>query len=126
MNGVYWALTALALLPGNRISDFMAEEDIVAWVESCKKTDGSYGHNVHHDGCLLATLSAVQILVLLRRTDCVDADAVASCTLPSSLQFWCTSSHLIVMLRHRLSCELFLWLLAPSLDVILAVPSCQD
>jgi prenyltransferase beta subunit len=80
MSGVYWALTALALLPGCPIARFMSENDIVAWISNCKKPDGSYSHNVHHDGCLLATLSAVQILVLLRREDEVDADAVASCT----------------------------------------------
>ena len=93
MNGVYWALTALSLLPGNPISRFMAEDDIVAWISNCKKPDGSYGHNVHHDGCLLATLSAVQILVLLKRHDEVDADAVASCVRPLLLCSWLTCLH---------------------------------
>lgn len=79
MSGVYWALTALSLLPGQPISKFMAEDDLVAWMMTCKKPDGSFGHNEHHDGCLLATLSAVQIMVLLGRSSDLDADAIGAC-----------------------------------------------
>lgn len=81
MSGVYWALTALALLPGQPVSKFMAEDDLVAWIMSCKKEDGSFGHNEYHDGCLLATLSAVQIMVLLGRVSDLDADGIAGCTI---------------------------------------------
>jgi hypothetical protein len=129
MSGVYWALTALSLLPGNRITQFMSEDEIVAWISNCKKRDGSYSHNVHHDGCLLATLSAVQILVLLRRQEEVDADAVAHCaqSLLLSMPF-VVDLPMIGNLRHTVFVS-YVWSCACSRGMSimgLSIRSCAD
>jgi prenyltransferase beta subunit len=79
MSGVYWALAALSLLPGAELDSFLPINDVVTWIETCRKPDGSYAPNSYHDGCLLSTLSAVQILTLLGRLDAIDKDAVAAC-----------------------------------------------
>lgn len=82
MSGVYWALTALALMdaPARTFRDVDA---LVAWVLSCyKPEEGSFSPNTLHDGNLLSTLSAVQIMALLGRLDELDHDQIAACALP--------------------------------------------
>lgn len=122
MSGVYWALTALALLPGQPISSFMAEDDVVAWVTTCKKQDGSFGHNEYHDGCLLATLSAVQIMVLLGRSSDLDADGIAACACCSDLCRPCaTQQPPLALLYNRLTHVIIrCWPYDPNLLPVLA------
>eukprot|EP00339_Tiarina_fusa_P018425 CAMPEP_0117006952 /NCGR_PEP_ID=MMETSP0472-20121206/6999_1 /TAXON_ID=693140 ORGANISM="Tiarina fusus, Strain LIS" /NCGR_SAMPLE_ID=MMETSP0472 /ASSEMBLY_ACC=CAM_ASM_000603 /LENGTH=386 /DNA_ID=CAMNT_0004708569 /DNA_START=63 /DNA_END=1223 /DNA_ORIENTATION=+ len=75
MSGIYWTYTGLSLL----VSDDKAQEilgvsqpksgssrpSIVDWVLLCyDKSTGGFGGNVGHDGHLLYTLSALQILVI--------------------------------------------------------------
>lgn len=76
MSGVYWGATALYLLgQGNRLQ----KDEIVEWVMSCQKPDGGFGGSPTHDGHLLYTLSALQLLALYDSLDQVDAELVASC-----------------------------------------------
>lgn len=79
MSGVYWAATALALLDTS-ISAFRDEVALVEWILSCYKPDkGCFAPNTHHDGNMLATLSAVQLMALMGRTDALDAEKIAAC-----------------------------------------------
>jgi len=69
MSGIYWGITAMALL-GNL--DMMEKDRLVDKVMACQKPNGGFGGNVDHDPHLLYTLSAVQILALygeLKRLD---------------------------------------------------------
>ncbi|KAJ3097836.1 hypothetical protein HDU96_000239 [Phlyctochytrium bullatum] len=66
MNGVYWGLTALALMGK---MDALNREDVVAYVLSCQLRDGSFGGHVGYDGHILYTLSAIQILATLDALD---------------------------------------------------------
>ena len=74
MSGIYWTYTALSLLvPPSEADEILQvtksaskeRPSIVDWVLLCydKKT-GGFGGNIGHDGHLLYTLSAIQILVL--------------------------------------------------------------
>lgn len=58
MSGVYWGLTALALL--GRLEG-MDRTEVVAWVLSCQKESGGFGGSERHDAHLLYTLSALQV-----------------------------------------------------------------
>jgi len=80
MSGIYWTYTALSLLvspsEANTIlgvhpssTDSSSEEEarssIVDWVLKCfHAKSGGFGGNVGHDGHLLYTLSALQVLVI--------------------------------------------------------------
>ncbi|KAK9812584.1 hypothetical protein WJX73_010430 [Symbiochloris irregularis] len=75
LSGVYWGVTALALLGHLHNLD---GEGIVKWVLSCQNADGGFGGSPRHDSHILYTLSAVQILVLYDKLELVDADQVAS------------------------------------------------
>jgi hypothetical protein len=82
MSGVYWALTALSLM-NVPASHFCDEDKLVAWVLSCYKPDeGSFAPNTHHDGNMLSTLSAVQIMALLGRLEELDERTIATCAHP--------------------------------------------
>ena len=61
MSGIYWGITAMALMRAETRMDCRA---IVAWVLSCQNADGGFGGNRGHDSHILYTLSAVQILVI--------------------------------------------------------------
>ncbi|KAI8846788.1 terpenoid cyclases/protein prenyltransferase alpha-alpha toroid [Chytridium lagenaria] len=61
LNGVYWGLTALALMKSETA---LNRDDLIAYVLSCQTPEGSFGGHVSYDGHLLYTLSAVQILVV--------------------------------------------------------------
>jgi geranylgeranyl transferase type-2 subunit beta len=76
MSGMYWGLTAMALL--GRLGD-MDLPAITTWVLSCQKPDGGFGGSPRNDSHLLYTLSAVQILALTDQLDLVNADAVVDC-----------------------------------------------
>ena len=75
MSGIYWTYTGLSLLVtspeadkilGVTSSDNPDERpSIVEWVLKCfDKSTGGFGGNIGHDGHLLYTLSAIQILVI--------------------------------------------------------------
>jgi geranylgeranyl transferase type-2 subunit beta len=67
MSGVYWSLTALhILLPAQRSNDLLHVPDaILDWLWSCyDRKSHSFGGNTGHEGHLLYTLSALQILAL--------------------------------------------------------------
>ncbi|ODQ64248.1 terpenoid cyclases/Protein prenyltransferase [Nadsonia fulvescens var. elongata DSM 6958] len=70
MNGLYWGLTALALMGS---VDTLDRADVIAYVKSCQHTSsGGFGASPSHDAHLLSTLSALQILVILDAVDTVD------------------------------------------------------
>lgn len=80
MSGIYWTYSALSLLVSSSEADKIlfvspsstsgcSEEDarpsIVDWVLKCfDKKSGGFGGNIGHDGHLLYTLSALQILAI--------------------------------------------------------------
>ena len=85
MSGVYWSLTALSLMKSpTEVDDIMgltkakkrdgddstSRPAIVDWVLQCHdKRSGGFGGNIGHDGHLLYTLSALQILALADRLE---------------------------------------------------------
>ena len=75
MSGMYWGLTAMALM--GRLHE-MDTEAVAEWVQRCRKPCGGYGASPRNDAHVLYTLSAVQILVLLDRLELADADAIAA------------------------------------------------
>mmetsp|Transcript_45106 Transcript_45106/g.75257 ORF Transcript_45106/g.75257 Transcript_45106/m.75257 type:complete len:321 (+) Transcript_45106:227-1189(+) len=81
MSGVYWGITAMALL--DRLHE-MDKEGILKFVKGCQHPSGGFGGNVGHDPHLLFTLSAVQILAIYDQLDTLDIDSVANYV--SSLQ----------------------------------------
>ena len=79
MSGVYWSLTAMALLLSPKdVDDRMKlTTDIATWVKSCFDAScGGYGAEKGHDGHLLYTLSAVQILAMADKLEIVPVDQV--------------------------------------------------
>jgi len=73
MSGIYWSLTALhILLPSDQVDSLMgvtkatadADESIIDWLWTCYTSNGSFGGNTGHQGHLLYTLSALQILAI--------------------------------------------------------------
>eukprot|EP00934_Nitzschia_sp_Nitz4_P008937 Nitzschia sp. Nitz4//scaffold121_size67750//62653//63774//NITZ4_006078-RA/size67750-processed-gene-0.22-mRNA-1//-1//CDS//3329534381//8927//frame0 len=74
MSGIYWTYTALSLLVSREEADKMlgvtmsaveGRPSIIEWVLKCyDKTTGGFGGNIGHDGHLLYTLSALQILLI--------------------------------------------------------------
>lgn len=77
MNGIYWALTALLLLRGDLQEGGGEEEgfdecsplrrqEILDYIVSCQCPRGGFGGNIGHDAHLTFTLSAIQILVMMR------------------------------------------------------------
>ncbi|TIA92379.1 hypothetical protein E3P99_00683 [Wallemia hederae] len=61
LNGIYWAITSLALL--GRL-DALDRRATVEYVTSCwDEQSGGFGSHPNHDAHMLSTLSAIQILV---------------------------------------------------------------
>lgn len=58
MSGMYWGLTAMALLGRLEEMDTAAVAD---WVLGCQKEGGGFGASPRNDAHLLYTLSAVQV-----------------------------------------------------------------
>lgn len=96
MSGTYWGLTALHLL--GRL-DLINGTDVVAWVLSCQRENGGFGGSERHDAHLLYTLSALQILALYDKLHCVDADAVAQCTLAYAAQMGDFNARMVSMMH---------------------------
>jgi geranylgeranyl transferase type-2 subunit beta len=76
LSGMYWGLTAMALM--GRL-DEMDGAAVVEWVLTCQKDDGGFGGSPRNDSHLLYTLSALQILALFDALDRVDEAAVMAC-----------------------------------------------
>jgi geranylgeranyl transferase type-2 subunit beta len=76
MSGIYWTITALSLLVSTEEADKILgittspapnRPSIVEWVLKCyDKSSGGFGGNIGHDGHILYTLSAIQILALAK------------------------------------------------------------
>jgi geranylgeranyl transferase type-2 subunit beta len=75
MSGIYWTYAALSILVSPQEADQILgvtttdnsddRPSIVQWVLQCyDSTTGGFGGNIGHDGHLLYTLSAIQILVM--------------------------------------------------------------
>jgi geranylgeranyl transferase type-2 subunit beta len=58
LNGVYWGVSAMALLDDVAAMDV---ESLARWVRACGHASGGYGGNVGHDAHVQYTLSAVQV-----------------------------------------------------------------
>ncbi len=58
MGGIYWCLTAMALMDK---LDMMNKDEILKFVVSCQHECGGFGASVDHDPHLLHTLSAIQV-----------------------------------------------------------------
>jgi hypothetical protein len=58
MSGMYWGLTAMALL--GRLEE-MDTDAVAQWVLTCQKQGGGFGASPRNDAHLLYTLSAVQV-----------------------------------------------------------------
>lgn len=59
MSGIYWGITAMALM--GRLDD-MDNDKIVKFVIDCQSPSGGFGGNLQHDPHLLYTLSAVCLI----------------------------------------------------------------
>jgi geranylgeranyl transferase type-2 subunit beta len=78
MSGVYWGLTAIALL-GVELTYEKAYEGLIDWIMSAyDPVVGGFGGNYLHDPHILYTLSAVQILALFDKLSLVDIPKVKS------------------------------------------------
>ncbi|KAJ9095355.1 hypothetical protein QFC19_007599 [Naganishia cerealis] len=76
INGVYWGLVALCLM--NR-PEALDREEMIKYVLSCWDEEaGAFGAHPRHDGHILATLSAVQILAIQDALDLLDRDRIVS------------------------------------------------
>ncbi|GHJ87188.1 hypothetical protein NliqN6_3590 [Naganishia liquefaciens] len=74
LNGVYWGLVALCLL--NR-PEALNREDMIKYVLSCWDEEaGAFGAHPRHDGHILATLSAIQILAIQDALDLLHRERI--------------------------------------------------
>eukprot|EP00898_Chlorokybus_atmophyticus_P008261 jgi/Chlat1/8436/Chrsp80S07848 len=74
MSGVYWGLTAMAVL--GRL-DEMDADSLLPWLTRCQHPSGGFSASEGHDPHILYTLSAVQILALYDKLDTADAMKIA-------------------------------------------------
>lgn len=78
MSGVYWGLTALALL-GVDLHLESVSSSILEWIFSCfDEASGGFAGNTGHDPHILYTLSALQILALYGKLGDVQREKVIS------------------------------------------------
>ena len=73
LSAIYWSVAATVTCNG----EVSRREEIIDFIQKCKRTDGGYGGSPRHDSHLLYTLSAVQTLILLHRRDLIAVDDVA-------------------------------------------------
>ncbi|CAG9535254.1 unnamed protein product [Cercopithifilaria johnstoni] len=74
VSGIYWCLQAMDIM------DCLHEMDvneIAVYVKRRQQPNGGFAPAEQHDDHLLHTLSAVQIMIMLRKLDEIDTDAVA-------------------------------------------------
>ena len=76
MSGIYWGLTAMALM-GRDLRAEMGTDELIEWVLSCQHDSGGFGGAPGHDPHLLYTTSAVQILAICDALPRCDTDAIA-------------------------------------------------
>ncbi|KAK4055693.1 Rab geranylgeranyltransferase [Microbotryomycetes sp. JL201] len=89
MNGVYWGLTALALL--NK-TDALPRQDMLDWVMSCFDPQaGGFAPHPGHDPNLHSTLSAIQILAIQDAMDLLDKNKIVT--------FWTSVGSLAILNR---------------------------
>eukprot|EP01033_Poteriospumella_lacustris_P009205 gene9206-6620_t len=78
MSGVYWGLTALALL-GVDLHSESVSSSILEWIFSCfDEASGGFAGNTGHDPHILYTLSALQILALYGKLGDIQREKVIS------------------------------------------------
>ncbi|CAH6722402.1 geranylgeranyl transferase type-2 subunit beta [[Candida] jaroonii] len=78
MNGLYWGIMTLVTL---KSLDSLPRQSIIDFVLSCvDKRSGGFGAYPQHDGHILSTLSAVQILSILGALDELDKESVIKFT----------------------------------------------
>ncbi|CAD6565878.1 MAG: hypothetical protein CYPHOPRED_000081 [Cyphobasidiales sp. Tagirdzhanova-0007] len=76
MNGIYWGLTALALMDHQ---DALDRQEMIDWVMSCWVEDiGAFAPHPGHDPHLHPTLSAVQILLMQDSVHLLDIDKIVA------------------------------------------------
>ncbi|OCF43964.1 geranylgeranyl transferase type-2 subunit beta [Kwoniella heveanensis CBS 569] len=76
LNGIYWGLTALHIMGHPEALD---PEGVIDYTLSCWDDEaGTFGPHPGHDGHILATLSAIQIMVMQNALDRIDIDRVTS------------------------------------------------
>ncbi|GAA5937304.1 Rab geranylgeranyltransferase BET2 [Sporobolomyces koalae] len=76
MNGIYWGVTALAIL---NEPEALPRREMIDWVMSCwSDRIGAFSPHPGHDVNLHATLSAVQILATHDSLDLLDRDKIVS------------------------------------------------
>ncbi|KAG8967020.1 hypothetical protein FRC03_010867 [Tulasnella sp. 419] len=76
MNAVYWGLTALCIMDRK---DALDRDEMIEFVMSCwDDAQGGFGAFPGHDAHVLATLSAIQILVMQNALDRLDIPRVVS------------------------------------------------
>ncbi|GAA5974739.1 hypothetical protein JCM5350_001272 [Sporobolomyces pararoseus] len=74
MNGVYWGLTALALMGR---TDALPKQEMIDWVMSCWiPRDGAFAPHPGHDSNIHSTLSAIQILATHDSLNLLDKDKI--------------------------------------------------
>ncbi|KAK8858430.1 hypothetical protein IAR55_002657 [Kwoniella newhampshirensis] len=74
LNGIYWGLTALCIMGQHSALD---REGVIEYTISCWDEEaGTFGPHPGHDGHILATLSAIQIMVIEDALDRVDIERV--------------------------------------------------
>ncbi|KAF9523298.1 rab geranylgeranyltransferase [Crepidotus variabilis] len=74
LNAIYWGFTALSML--NK-PDALDREEMIEFVMSCwDEETGAFGAHPQHDGHLLSTLSAIQILIMQDALDRLDVDRI--------------------------------------------------
>ena len=78
MSGVYWGLSATALL-GKDIRQEPSFNGMVEWILSCQDAaTGGFGGNTGHDAHLLYTQNAVYILAMYDELSVLNVDLVVS------------------------------------------------
>jgi len=74
MNAIYWGLTALCVM---NHKDALDREEMIDFVMSCWDDDtGAFGAHPGHDGHILPTLSAIQILAIQDALDRLDVPRI--------------------------------------------------
>lgn len=78
MNGLYWGIMTLVTL---KSLDSLPRQSIIDFVLSCfDKKSGGFGAYPQHDGHILSTLSAVQIMSILGAVDQLDKEPIIEFT----------------------------------------------
>lgn len=68
-NNYYWGCSALYVMGA---ADKIDREDVIQYVKACQGENGGFGGNIGMDPHIHATLSAIQVLILIDALDTVD------------------------------------------------------